>query len=114
PKQMNIIRDELQDIASSGGAYKSKQGQIVGQNNRFATAAKQAAATVRKDINTKFPEMAKAYNQLAELHSIQGKLGKGLLKEGSNPTSLLNASKEGAYKSRWLEKLSDVSGSNTL
>ncbi len=114
PNQMNIIRNDLQEIADKGGAYAGKQGAIIGYSKDLATAAKQAAGEVRKNINKEFPEMATAYNKLAQLHTIQNNLGRGLLKEGGNTTSLMNAAASDTGKARWLEKLADVSGSQSL
>lgn len=114
PRQLNIIRNDLQEIADKGGAYKGAQGAIVGYSKDLGTAAKQAARDVRQQINNEFPAMAKSYNQLAELHNIQNNLGRGLLKEGANETSLLNASKGSTNKSKYLKKLSDTVGSNSV
>lgn len=114
PRQLNIIRNDLQEIADKGGAYKGAQGAIIGYSKDMGTAAKQAARGVRQQINTEFPAMAKAYNQLAELHGIQNNLGRGLLKEGANETSLLNAAKGSTNKSKYLNKLADTVGSDSV
>jgi hypothetical protein len=111
PNQMNILRGELQGIASSGNAYMSPStGQLMPQSTQVGLAAKNAGRLASESLKNQFPEIKQGFNDLSSLHNIEGKIG-GLLGENTNSNTLMNAAGSDSLKGSRLRYLSDKVGS---
>lgn len=110
--ELNDLKEYLQEQAKS--SYM-KNGQIFIRSKDSSRAAKQAAATVRKQLNQISPEIANANNSLARLHSLEDTMNKNMLAEGK-PFSALVAAGSGANKrnAKQLKELGEITGTDML
>lgn len=107
-QDLNKTVDFLQESAKP--SYL-RGGQIFARGNEAAKAAKSAAAEARLILNHAVPEVKQANAKLAQMHQIEARMNRNLLKSGS-PEGALLAAGSGANQrnARMLQALEAVSG----
>lgn len=84
------LKQYLQDSASS--AY-AKGGQIFSRGELAQRGAKEAAASVRSQLDEAIPELAKANKKLFELHLLEDNMNRNLMAPGKSEAALMAAGK---------------------
>lgn len=107
-QDLNKTVDFLQESAKP--SYL-KGGQIFARGNEAAKASKSAAAEARRILNELAPEVKQANSKLAQMHQIESRMNRNILKAGS-PEGALLAAGSGANQrnARMLQALEAVSG----
>lgn len=115
PRQLFDVKEFLQEMASP--AYM-KDGQIFQNPKEVLQAAKQAAALARKELNSFLGEgsaIPKANKMLSELHVLESRLNKNLIKSGGSESALLAAARNPSNRNaKNLQKLAEITGQDIL
>lgn len=107
-QDLNKTVDFLQESAKP--SYL-RGGQIFARGNEAAKAAKSAAAEARRMLNDLAPEVKQANSKLAQMHQIESRLNRNLLRAGSPEAALLAAGAgTNTRNARMLQALEAVSG----
>ncbi len=112
PAEMHSLKEVFQEEAKS--AYMNG-GQIFSRGSDAQNAAKQVARLARQSINEVAPEVAKANNKLAELHSIEKNLNRNILKEGASDAAISSVGAgTNPQQAKLLKRIGDVTGTNPM
>lgn len=107
PDQLNEIKKYLQEQAE---ASYGKDGYIFAGGDKYEKAMNQAAREARKEVVKAVPEIAGVNSQYEKLFSLQRKMNKNLIKEGSPHSALLSAGSGGNRNQKNLSRLSEIIG----
>lgn len=113
----NDLKRYMQDLATS--AYRNA-GESQG-GTQVAQAAKSAGAVTRKLVNEAVPEVAQANEKLAQLHWVEDRMNKNLIRAGKPAAGLVSAgsyspgtSGGNATNAKALRILGDITGQDFL
>jgi hypothetical protein len=105
------VKQFLQDEATS--AYRNPGESSLG--TKAANAAKSAAAKARLLVNQAEPQVARANDELANLHDIEDTMNSSLITEGKSEHGLVSAGSDGNERNALaLKKLGSATGTNMI
>lgn len=119
-QRANLLKRELQEVASSGKAYDSAQKGFFDVSPEYAQAARDAAAVLRQKVELALPEESRktvrlANSKLSALHGIERNINKNALNPDKALNPLLTAGRNSQGKeARLLQGLDKTVGSTAL